>query len=398
MTCPGSVEAEAQYPDTSSPHAAEGTVLHEVAALCLELDLEPYAFVGETWDADGYQITITRDMADHIVPVLDYIREQGAKIFVEHRVDLAGPEDDPWLPGVAGILDVGLVYPEKIVLWDWKFGRGVAVTPENNRQMKLYALGFWWEVARHLTDATDFELHIEQPRISGAGGRWRCTLEDLLEFAREAREAAAETRRPNAPRRASLEACLFCRAQDDCREYQQFNLDIVSKKFDDLDAEGPPEFPDPEGLTPERRSYIARHAAMFEAFLRGVKSTTLAHALAGEATPGLKAVLGNRGPRAWGDPARAERELTRLLGPEDAYEKKVLSPTQAEKVLGTRQWKKMERLIVRSAAQPVLVPETDRREAIEPVTNKFDALSDVEVDITDMVKESSNGDCRRGGT
>lgn len=385
MTCPGSVEAEAKYPDTPSVHAAEGTVMHEIAALCLELDLEPYAFVGEAWAADGFRVEIDRTMADHIVPGLDYIREQGAQIYVEHRVDLTGPEDDPWLPGEAGTLDVGFVHPDRITIWDWKFGRGVPVSPDHNRQMMLYALGFWWEVARHLTDATDFRLHIEQPRIPGAGGQWDCTLSDLLAFAEEAKEAAAATRRPDAPRRASLEACMFCKAKDDCREYQQFNLEIVSTKFDDLDAEGPPELPDPEGLTPERRSYIARHAGMFEAFLRGVKATVLAHALAGEPTPGLKAVLGNRGPRTWGDPEKAEQELVRMLGPRKAYEQKILSPTQAEKELGTRQWKKMQKMIVRSAAQPVLVPEGDRREALEAVTSKFDTLADAEDDFTDMV-------------
>ena len=46
--------------------------------------------------------------------------------------------------------------------------------------LMLYALGFWWNVARHVSKATQFLIRIDQPRCAGGGGEWRISLEDLL--------------------------------------------------------------------------------------------------------------------------------------------------------------------------------------------------------------------------
>jgi len=369
MSCPGSVAAESAYPDRSSPDAAVGTVFHDLVAKCIEFDLDPYSFLGETWVADGTNVEIDKDMVGYAVAGIDRLRELEGEVYVEHRVDLGA-----WLPGQAGTLDIGIINDTWIGIWDWKYGIGVPVYPEENEQLMLYALGFWENVARHKTDAKEFRLFIEQPRIPGAGGMWSVSLEDLLKFGERAAEAGQRTEDPNAPREAGLKPCLFCKAKVDCVEFDRFNLDLMCLKFEDLDSEDAPELPDPEGLTPERRSYLVRHRSMFEKFMANVYNAVQAHALAGYPTPGLKVVLGNKGPRKWADEAKAEALLKRGLGVRKSYVQKLKSPTQAEKELGTRLWKEAEKLIVRDEPKPVLVPENDRRPALEPVTEMFDDL------------------------
>jgi Protein of unknown function (DUF2800) len=48
MTCPGSVAACRDIPDTSSTHADEGTAAHHIAAACLESGEDAKAWIGKT--------------------------------------------------------------------------------------------------------------------------------------------------------------------------------------------------------------------------------------------------------------------------------------------------------------------------------------------------------------
>lgn len=370
--CPGSVREEAAYPDEPTEWAAEGTVFHEIVADCLDLGMEPHDFVGRVLDQEGFRIEVTEDMADFAVSGLDFLRELPGEVFVERRVHL-----DRWMPGESGTLDVGIVTPTWIGVYDWKYGQGVPVYPDWNKQLMLYALGFWDEFARHLTDATRFRLFIEQPRIPSAGGEWECTLDELLEFGEEARAAAEATKDPDAPLHASEKACQFCKHRPNCDEFARFNLDLMCMKFDDLDSEEEPALIDLDGMTDARRAYVALHASMFRKWMEDLHSRVLHDALAGSPTPGLKAVPGRGGARQWGDPAAAEKILRRALGVKGAYEPpKPLSPTQAEKKVSTRMWNKLKPLVTQSEPKPILVPESDKREPIRPVTDLFDDDTD----------------------
>lgn len=363
MHCPGSVREESAYPDEATPWAAEGTVFHEIVAECLELGFEPHDFVGQVRKQEGFDIEVTAGMADFAVAGLDRLRELPCELFIERRVHL-----DKWMPGESGTLDVGMITPEWIGVWDWKYGQGVPVSPDRNKQLMLYALGFWENIARHKTDAREFRLFIEQPRIAGAGGEWRCDLDDLLAFGEEARARAEATKDPEAPLHAGEKACQFCKHRPNCDEYARFNLDLMMLKFEDLG----PTLPEFDGMTAERRAYVARHAGMFRKWLDDLHARVLSDALSGEPTPGLKAVPGRGGPRQWADMAEAEKILRRALGVKGAYEPpKPLSPTQAEKKVTTRMWNKLRPLVTQSEAKPILVDEADKREAIRPVTDLF---------------------------
>lgn len=377
MQCPGSVREEAAYPDDPSPWAAEGTAFHEIVADCLEFGFEPHDFVGQVLSIDGFEIEVSQDMADFAVRGLDYLRELDGDLFVEKRVHL-----DRWMPGESGTLDVGLITADgTIIIWDWKYGQGVPVHPERNKQLMLYALGFWDEIARHRTKATRFKLMIEQPRIPGAGGVWETTLDELLAFAAEAAEAAEATRDPEAPLSAGADACQFCKHRPNCDEFARFNLDLMNKLFDDLDSEDAPELPEQDGMTAGRRSYVVAHASMVRKWLDDLYARVMNDALAGNPTPGLKAVPGRGGARTWKDASEAESVLRRALGVKGAYEPpKILSPTQAEKKVSTRMWNKLRTLVTQSEPKPILVPETDRREAIRPVVELFDDASDPQFD------------------
>ena len=107
-------------------------------------------------------------MADALQPGIDQILEYSGKMFVEERLDLGR-----WMPGQFGTLDCGIAGEELIVISDLKYGSGVPVQAVKNTQQMIYALGFWDQFARHITDAKQFLIIIDQPRNAGGGGEWQ---------------------------------------------------------------------------------------------------------------------------------------------------------------------------------------------------------------------------------
>lgn len=373
MACPASVAACASIPDDrSSVFAAEGTVAHEVRSNCLEWGFEAVDFLGQTMRADGFEFVVDEDMVDYLQQGIDWIRQQPGKLFVEHRVDLGR-----WLPGQFGTLDAGIVSPNLIIIDDHKYGQGVAVSPVENEQLMIYALGFWDNIARHETDATEFLISIDQPRNSRGGGFWKTDLKTLLAFGDRVREAGLSTYDAKANFNPGVKQCYWCPFKPSCDAHAAYNLDLVGQQFEDVDEAAdlgtPLCLPPPASLTPERRSIIIQHSKMIEDWLDRLYADTLADAQAGRPTPFLKAVEGRAGRRAWRDEALAEARLKRFLG-DDAYSRKIISPAQAEKV-GKAHWAaSLSPMVTQPQGKPVLVPEGDARPALKTVDEKFDEI------------------------
>lgn len=372
MVCAGAPNAEEGLPDDESEFAAEGTMAHEVSDLCLTLGFEPFDFVGHTFHVGEYTFEWDDDHAEALLPGIEWTRAQPGQFFGEHRVDLSR-----WLgEGQFGTLDRGIVAPDLITVADLKFGRGIPVSPVRNRQLMLYALGFWWNVARHLTQATNFLIVIDQPRCAGGGGEWRVTLDELLAFGEEAMVAAERTLDPNAPRTADEKACTFCKrrkAPGGCETYDAFNLDLLGMQFEDLDGDGEPDLP--RQMTPERRAWLIRHTKMIEGWLEQHHADHLADALAGKPSGGLKAVAGRANPSKWRDKEAAEAAVTPILG-DRSFTKKLITPTQAGKLIPSEDFSRIvEPHVQRGEKKPVLVPEDDARPALL-TADQFDDITE----------------------
>lgn len=372
-TCPGSVAMEENFPESgTSEHSAEGTAAHWVREQCLLTGKDVHEYTGTTFLVEGFHVVAQPDWVRFLQPGIDRIREEGGERFIEQRCSL-----EAWAPGESGSVDCGIVLPDLIIVDDLKFGRGVVVDAERNGQLMQYALGFWDQVARHKTDATDFLLRIDQPR-AGGGSEWRCTLDDLLRFAEdEWVPALYDSRQPDAPLRPSADGCQFCKAATNaaCPALHTFIQEMLGLDPHETDLNKAPEMPDIDQLTPERRSYLVQHKAMVQKWLSSVHTVHLNKALTGEPTPGFKPVA-TEGNRAWRDEAEAEEFFSGRVPKKDLYTQKLKSPTQMELVVGTRIWAKAQELIVRPPGPPALVPESDKRPALIPVLDLLDDLDD----------------------
>ena len=163
MTCPGSLALEETLPPSTSSYAEEGTAAHELAERALKAKNPSvdrvYELQGQ-YAENGYEFTA--EMCDFVAVfvnnILDYA--EGNYMHVEQRVSF-----DHVVPGGFGTNDVSILTRDGLELQvhDLKFGRGVQVDAEDNKQLMLYALG-----ALKLHDPEGFvervRLIIHQPR------------------------------------------------------------------------------------------------------------------------------------------------------------------------------------------------------------------------------------------
>lgn len=357
----------------------EGTAAHWVRENCLELGLDPYDFIGTKIEIEGETFECDADMASALQPGIDRIRQFDGQLFVEKRVsttpwvglDEAGNEQ-------GGTLDCGVVSDDLIVVSDLKYGLNIPVTAIRNYQQVLYALGFYEQIARHLTKATKFLIIIDQPRNNAGGGEWEVTLQELREIGEWIKERAALTFDPNAPCTPSSDACAWCPASrliGACPEHESWTLDMLETELDDLDdftdIGKPISPPKPDGLTPKRLGVIFQHRSILKKFIERIELHVKRDVLAGEGDLyGLKAVAGNRSKRVHKNEEESQEWLE-----ENGYERaqfineQLKTPAQLDKVCGRGKFPKD--LVDGGDPKPTIVSIEDARPAL-PAENFVD--------------------------
>lgn len=365
-TCAAYVNANKGLPDDSSYVAVEGTFAHLISDICLLTGHDARDFVGVTVKLKDWTFGWEEDDADMLQRGIDYIRAIPGQFFGEQRVDIS-----PFtLPGQFGTLDRAVWDGETLTICDLKFGRGIPVSPVENKQLMLYALGLWHRLGR--PEVKRFVLIIDQPRHAGGGGIWETTQPELLQFADWIKARAALTLDPDAPRTASLLGCLWCRRRKvkyGCDTFDEYMLELLGQTTDELDYDllygG--KLMLPEILTPERRSHILNHASLIENWLENLAARELEDAMTGEPTPARKMVLGRKSPAAWTDKTAAAVAAKEILG-DDAFKTELKTPLQVLKLLkedGDAQ-KPLRALIDYGERRPTMVDASDARQAVEP--------------------------------
>lgn len=393
--CHGKINAEHGLPDKAGREAAEGTVFHEYAAMCLMFDLDPEHFpLGTIHEQDGYRIEYDEDMVRYMQEGLDWVRsnwEPGDVVFIEKRVDIS-----PWAgEGEFGTCDLCIIKfkTKKLIIFDWKYGKGIAVSPVKNDQQYCYTLGCWntFGLANLFADTDpkdiEVEFYIEQPRMAGGGGSWITNMADVLAEGELIKEDAKATMDPAAPRTPGEKQCTFCRAAGKCGPQAKWLLETYGQKYDDVKeavALGVgPAFDDPNELDPMVRNFMLLHWKAFKRFVDRAHAIVLHEMKSDKDNPLLKAVDGKPGRRFYlpSSIKDAEAELIELVGEDKAYETKLVSPAVGEKLVGKKVWKaKMAAYIDQPKPKPILVGLDDKRKPIQDFASKYD---DIDVDETD---------------
>ena len=356
INCPGSVALSDQCPTpASSSYADEGTLAHAIGELKLryvndeiskrQLNakmkplLQSEYYCGEMEEATGYY-------ADAVIEALEAAGED-AELMIEQQFSL-----DRWVPEGFGTSDAVVIGGGVIQVIDLKYGKGIKVDARNNPQLRLYGLG-----AANLFDSLyDFDtvrMTIIQPRLDHISTE-ELPLSELLAWAEDDVKPRAQMAMDGTDYTAVGDWCRFCPAKAVCRKRAEYNLSIAKD-----------DFRNPPLLSDEEIGEVLRRADELQHWVKDVGDYALEQALAGKQYDGWKLVEG-RSVRKYADDLKVAEAL-KAAGYDEAmlYERKLYGISAMEKIVGKKRLTEtLGDLIMKPAGKPVLVPESDNREAI----------------------------------
>jgi len=353
IKCPASVALVAKMPPKpSSKYADEGTLLHNAIAEILENQNGSESIIGFKYK----ELEVTRELHDDkILPALHSLSEVDPDFDMQYTVESEVDFGD-YLPGVFGSADlIGRIDDRAIVL-DWKFGSGVIVNAEENYQGMFYA------AAAMRTDKTkwafegvkEIEIIIVQPPEMR---RWVTTPQRIAEFEMQLALAVKEASRKEA-RMESGSHCRWCAAKPTC----PLMTGAVARSTQIA----------LKNLKPELIAIYLQQADILEDWIKDLRE--LAHQMleAEVAVPGFKLVA-KRAIRQWINEDQAKAKLLELRLGKEATVEKVISPTQAEKVLKKYNLDLPQDLVVAVSSGSTLVPESDPRPAVLQIGRQISA-------------------------
>jgi hypothetical protein len=363
MTCPGSVDLIAtldhgdagRFADEGScAHAlGELKVLHHFGHIS---DLE-YEVRYDLWLDEWEQFTkdpewlvdVNRHMDDYVECVVREARRFPASaVLVEQRL-FTGVE------GVWGTSDVVIMSPTNITVVDLKYGAGVRVDAEGNKQARLYAAGALNELGNLLGDTETVRYVIFQPRIGNGHVSFEdTTVDELKSWIDEVViPAAAEALSGSARFNPSEKGCRWCPASGRCRAQME-------------EAFREP-FADPPGLSPADMAEALQRAPMVRAWLSALEAAALNMAYTeGKSIPGWR-VVRSGGIRKIQDPDAAIDALAMVGWDKDTIApRKILGIGALEKLLGKNDFGTvLNEFIGKTEGRPSLAPADDSRPSID---------------------------------
>lgn len=377
MACPGSVNLEAPFPDTSSVYAAEGTVAHDVAAQCLIDSRDPASFIGDVMEVDGFTFTVDKAMADYVADYVKLVRDlaEGKTLYAESKVPIGHLTGEEGATGTsdAVIIDVA---ERNLSIVDLKYGMGVTVEANDNPQLMMYALGAL-EMYNILCDFDTVSMYIHMPRLNYVA-ECHISTEELLKFGATVWQAASRTRSEVTYTTPGEKQCRFCKAKATCPALRTAMAEIVdgtSAATIDEFADLVPEVPNME--TGDNYLSIAMSkVGLVEDWCKGVRAEVERRLLAGQKVDGFKLVEGRRGNRKWSDEAKVEALLKSFrMRQDEMYDMSLISPTKAEKLFKSnpKRWEKVEALSSRSDGKPSVAFASDKRSemTVQSVADDF---------------------------
>ena len=314
INCPGSVAlCAAMPPKPSSKYADEGTLLHNVMDLILTTGQTPESCIGMKYG----NIKLTDELINEkVYPALRALDEIDPNKEMEYATETRVGFGD-FLPDVFGSTDLLGRIRRRALILDWKFGSGVPVDAEENPQLMFYAAGAMRtpEVQWVFDDCDEIECIIVQPP---SVKRWVTDKKRIKAFEQELLMAVKIAQLPDAPLNAG-DHCRWCAAKPTCPKMTGLADRALHAQLDTLDVA-------------QIADYLKK-ADTLEQWIADVRG--LAHQVldAGKPVPGFKLVA-KRAIRQWADENEANHWLDgKGLEPDQIYEKKIISPAGAEKLL-----------------------------------------------------------------
>lgn len=392
LACPPSVRLEESLStgeaEKPSVYAEEGTAAHEYSEILIAYELGLIDKAKYTRELAKFKKTLPKklgqfyseeelemvwqEMQDQVPTYVDFVVERAnamkaispdALSLIEQRLDFSD-----WVPGGFGTGDILLVADGRLEIIDLKYGKGVPVDAHENTQMMLYGLGALNEHDM-LYDLQEISMTIVQPRLDSIS-TYTTTAEELYKWAEEVVKPKAALADKGEGEFNAGDHCRWCKAKAVCRARADKNLELAKH-----------EFTDPDLLTPEEIADILFKTEELKKWAKDIEDYALDQAEKHNVVfDGWKLVEG-RSNRKYADEKAVTSKLIEDGQTEEAiFKKSLLSITDMEKKLGKKKFAELlGELIVKPQGKPTLVPETDKRPALnsaESAKSDFDTIDE----------------------
>lgn len=370
MACTPSAMLEKDEPDQSSEFAKEGTAAHELSEHYLAYEIGEIVKGTRTRRINKFKKEneyYSEEMTDYVERYVDIVvekineakaRSSDAVVLLEQRLDFS-----EWVPEGYGTGDVVIISDGILEVIDLKYGKGVEVSAIDNPQLRLYGLGAY-SLYDMLYDIDTVSMTIVQPRLDNVSTE---TLETstLLDWAENEVKPKAELAWDGEGEFIPGDHCRFCKIRATCRARADENLELAKIAFTEDANTGSSEKVLPAELGLNEIGQILFKAAELEKWAKDVKAYAQEQAINHDAAiPGWKVVEG-RANRKYADEEKVIEVLDGNYQIDVIAPRKVLGITAMERTMGKGQFSSLlGDLVIKPVGKPALVPETDKRPAL----------------------------------
>lgn len=370
LNCPPSARAQEHVPDQRSEFADEGTAAHELSEIKLRSRLFPANSKIRRQLTEAYELFkdnveyFNAEMEEATDRYVEVVEEAflGAKAKTEDALFLLEEHLDfsDYVPEGYGTGDVVIIADGVLEVIDLKYGKGVPVSAIDNPQIRLYALGAYLGY-EYLYDIQEVRMTIVQPRLDSVSTDV-LPIGDLLEWAETIVKPAAELAFDGKGEFKAGDHCRWCKIKGSCRARADQNMKALEH-----------EFQDPAQLSLEEIGQVLHVAEQLKAWAKDVEEYAFEQAKNGEKVPGWKLVEGRSTRRIADDEALLEALEKEGFPADSITETKLLGISKLEKIVKKKQLESIAGdLIIKPPGKPTLVPETDRRPAMNSIEDDFE--------------------------
>ena len=363
FNCTPSAKLEDEYGEKkSSVYAAEGTLAHELSELYIARDI-----LGSITEQD-FDAHLEEVMADdlfneemlEVIPIYtDYCAAQLAEakatnqlacMDIEQKLDLT-----EYVPESFGTADCVIINDDFMEVIDLKYGKGVLVYADWNKQLMLYGLGALHKYDT-MYDIAEVRLTIVQPRINNISS-WQISAEELRKWAEEELRPRAELAFEGKGELNAGDWCRFCAVRNQCRKLYEQQLEVAKH-----------EFADPELLTDEEIADIVRRTPKLIEWANSIAEYAQTKAITENKTwPGLKLVE-SVSRRKWLDEDKASNAIFARcpeLSEDEIFSMKLKPIASIERIVGKNRFEEiLSDMVIKPQGKPTLVPLEDKRPAM----------------------------------
>ena len=395
--CTMSPRMERGFEDEDSNFSREGTYAHALAeailrcylngndgadveyAQCLA-DPAHYPAAAEFYNAEfsAYVQDFVDYCIDRIEQAVEKHGEANVTVLLEQRLDFSA-----WVPEGFGTGDVVIIVPNKVIVIDLKFGKGVFVDVRGNGQLRLYGLGAYHQY-HFLYDFNEVEVVIHQPRLHNVAPEVMNVSgpDGLLEWAEQVvrpRAAVAWAALHNDfshARFAPGEHCseAFCKARYICGARARYMMELAEQPFS---------LNDPDTLSVEQLEAVVDKTDVAVKWASDCKGYLLRQAAKGAVELKRYDLVQGRSNRVVKDPLKAAHVLLQngFRAADIYHEPELVGITQLEKLVGQKKLSELlGDLLHKPEGKPTLALRDAGRKSVSArlATTAQDAFGDLD--------------------